>query len=289
MANGGEFRAPCVVSDAGVDLTFGSLVPEALRGALVPGTSAPIEPSVAHLSLYLGIRGSAAELELPKTNIWHFDDYDHDRSVERSLRDPDAPFCTFMSFPSAKDPDFERRHPGSSTIEVIAFVPYRWFAPWQDTRWRKRRPDYEEQKARLEARLLDVALREVPSIRGRILHAELSTPLSTRHFTNHPHGEAYGLAHSPARFEARWLRPRTAIQGLFLTGVDVCSAGVTGALMGGVLSASVVLNRNLFPAMMKVDKVTGAPRRPSHPLAPSMSRPHPGSSLETASPSPPTT
>jgi len=43
---------------------------------------------------------------------------------------------------------------------------------------------------------------------------ELSTPITTRHFVRHPHGEMYGLAHTPQRFGERLLKPRTAIREL---------------------------------------------------------------------------
>ena len=36
------------------------------------------------------------------------------------------------------------------------------------------------------------------------------------------------------------LRPTTNIRGLYLTGQDICSFGVTGAMMAGVLTANVI-------------------------------------------------
>jgi all-trans-retinol 13,14-reductase len=80
---------------------------------------------------------------------------------------------------------------------------------------------------------------------------ELSTPHSTRRFTGHPHGEIYGLAATPAFFEDRALRPRTPVRGLYLTGADICTLGVGGALFGGMLSAAAVLGRDLRGAIAK--------------------------------------
>ena len=50
----------------------------------------------------------------------------------------------------------------------------------------------------------------VPAVRGKLDIAELSTPLSTRHFMNYQHGEAYGVSATPARFLFRCLTPHTA-------------------------------------------------------------------------------
>jgi hypothetical protein len=39
------------------------------------------------------------------------------------------------------------------------------------------------------------------------------------------------------------------VRGLYLTGADICTAGVGGAVMGGVLAASVVA-KNLLGAVL---------------------------------------
>ena len=80
---------------------------------------------------------------------------------------------------------------------------------------------------------------------GKVDYSELSTPLSTRHFSGHPRGEMYGLGHMPERFRVR-LRSQTPLRGLYLTGQDLAMAGVVGALYGGVMCASAVLKRNLL-------------------------------------------
>jgi len=87
-------------------------------------------------------------------------------------------------------------------------------------------------------------------VRDAVDHAELSTPLSTRHFTGYQHGEIYGLSHDPERFEHRFLRPRTPLRGLFLTGQDICTCGVGGALLSGFLTASAVTGENLLTASL---------------------------------------
>ena len=83
---------------------------------------------------------------------------------------------------------------------------------WRDTGWQRRGPDYEAFKQRLSDRLLRKFLEVVPQARGHIEHSELSTPLSTRHFSNHPYGEIYGLEHTPERFRLPWLRTHTPVK-----------------------------------------------------------------------------
>lgn len=256
--DGATIRAPVVVSDAGIVNTFGRLLPQDLaRRHGLPQALATVRPSIAHLCLYVGFRESAQALRLPKHNIWVYPHEDHERSFAALDRDPDAALpMAFISFPSAKDPDFERRHPGRATVDVVAFAPYAWFERWQDTHWKDRGEEYEAFKETLAQRMLETLFEQLPQLRGKVDCHELSTPLTTRHFCNYGQGEIYGIDHSPQRFRQRFLRPATPIRGLYLTGQDIVSCGVGGAMMGGVLTASAILRRNLLSAIRQ-----SAPRR----------------------------
>ncbi len=253
MKDGAVIRAPLVISDAGAVNTFERLLPHEIAekyGAVLDRRA--LQPSIAHLCLYLGLRHTAEELGLPTSNLWIYPDERHERTYANALEDRDAPMPpVYISFPSAKDPDFSRRHPGRATIDVLTLARWDAFAQWADTRWKKRGDDYEAVKKRLTERLLAVVYRHLPQLAGKIDVCELSTPLTTHHFANHERGEIYGLAHTPARFRDPLLRPRTPIRGLFLTGQDVTACGVAGALMGGVLCASAVLGRNVMSAIAK--------------------------------------
>jgi all-trans-retinol 13,14-reductase len=147
--------------------------------------------------------------------------------------------------------DFARRVPARAPLEVDGHAPHDLFARWAGAPWRKRGADYEALKQKLAGRMMDALVRQCPQIAGKVDHAELSTPLTTTTFAGHPHGEIYGLSHNPARFAARHLRPHTPISGLFLTGADICTAGVGGALMGGVLTATAITRKNLLSALLR--------------------------------------
>ena len=250
-ADGAVLRAPLVISDAGAALTFGKLLPPQVAArAGWDAARRDVAPSIAHACLYVGLRGTAAELGLEPTNLWVFPDEHHERTVARAAEPGEAPFA-YLSFPSAKDPDFARRCPGRTTIEVATLLPWERFAAWQGTRWHKRGDGYESAKQQLTEKLLDVLYARVPQVRGRVEVAELSTPLSTEHFAAHPQGEIYGLAHTPARFRNGMLRPQTSVRGLCLTGADVATAGVGGALLGGALCASAILRRNVIESVRR--------------------------------------
>ena len=239
MADGHEIRAPVVISNAGVFNTFQRLLAED-----VPARRRYLErlghvrPSMASICLYVGVQQTAEELGLPKTNFWIYPSEHYERDLEVLDEGPGAPLpLIYISFPSAKDPSFESRYPGRATIEIVAPGPMEWFEAWSGTTWGKRGDEYEALKARLSDQLLEALFEKLPQLRGKIDYHELSTPLSTDWFCRYPRGEIYGLDHDPERFEQDWLKPKTDIPGLYLTGQDIVSCGVTGAMVGGLLTA----------------------------------------------------
>jgi all-trans-retinol 13,14-reductase len=110
----------------------------------------------------------------------------------------------------------------------------------------KRGQDYEAQKEKLSQRLLEKLFEQEPQLRDKIDYYELSTPLSTKHFTNYEVGELYGINHDVKRFSQTFLRPKSPIKNLYLTGQDIVSCGVGGALSAGLLTASAITGKNLM-------------------------------------------
>ncbi len=244
LTDGREIRCPTIISDVGVPNTIDRLLPDGAPGrSILLGAVEGAGISAAHCCLHVGLDATAEELDLPRANLWIYPGPDHDENLRRFAADPSAPLpLVFISFPSAKDPEFLENHPGKATIEVTTFAPFEHFARWADGR----DDEYRETKARLARRLRDVLIRHVPQVTDHLAFTDLSTPLTTRRFCNYERGEIYGLDHGPARFRQRALRPKTPIRGLWLTGQDVCTAGIAGALLGGVLCASAILGKNLL-------------------------------------------
>jgi all-trans-retinol 13,14-reductase len=270
MADGRELRAARVISDIGALATLERLVPRQATPVVQPVATRlrSIEPSLAHCCLYVGIDKSALTAPLPEANLWCHPGPDFDANLMRFEHDIKSEFpFVFISFPSAKDPTFDERHPGHATIEVATLAPYAAFARWDRTEWRRRSADYESMKRDIGERLLGALHRHVPGLDAAIMRWEISTPLSTRHFLGVAYGEIYGLAHTPARFVSRDLRPRTPIANLFLTGQDVGTCGVMGAVSGAITAASVVLRRNLFSELARLSGRVPVVAPPEHRLS----------------------
>jgi all-trans-retinol 13,14-reductase len=240
LQDGEVIRARAVVSAIGALPTVTRLLPEPERQRAWAQSIASLKPSPAHVCLYLGFRGDIRAAGATAANKWFYETWSSD-AVTWDVRDPDgalpeAPIL-YCSFPSLKDPMHDPGPEQLHTGEVVTFIPTSLFDDWREGRWKRRGEDYEAFKQRLADRLLDQLCRHMPRLRSMVAFAELSTPLSTEHFTRAAGGGIYGLEPTPARYKTRALRPRTPIGGLLLSGADMASVGVMGAMVGGMLSA----------------------------------------------------
>jgi len=253
MKDGKIIKAKNIISNAGLMTTYSKLLPtDIVQKHRLNNQLTKVKRSVAHVSLYIGLNGSPEEIGIPKTNYWIYPaEGDHDTCVENYLNDLSQPFpVVYLSFPCAKDPDWSNRYPGKSTIDIITLIPYELFEKWKDTSWKKRGEDYETLKEEISQRLLEELYKQLPQVKGKIDCYELSTPLTTNHFVNYEKGEIYGLDHSPSRFRQTFLKPRTPIKNFYLTGQDIVTAGVGGALFSGILTASAMTKKNLLKKVL---------------------------------------
>jgi len=246
LENGDILEAPDIISSAGVVNTFDKFLrDERADNSHLPDLDS-IEQTESYVCLHLGLNKSAEELKLGKTNLWIYPGYDHDRNVQEFINNPEKDFpVVYVSFPSAKDDAWNENHDGYATIEAITLANWDWYAKWQDLPWKKRGEDYEKEKEIISQRILDVVFKHIPQANDTLAYAELSTPLTVNSLANYSKGEMYGISHTSKRFHQKWLRPRTKINNLFLTGQDITTVGVTSALFSGLLTASVVLKKNL--------------------------------------------
>ena len=251
LVKGDELYADAVVSCAGLVPTINKLLPEAsVKKNGYDKLVNKVETSSAHLCIYAGFKGTAEELDIPKKNFWIYPHYDHDKSVGDfySSKDFDFPLV-YISFPSAKDPQWNERYPGKSTVEIVTVCKPEWFEQWQGTTWGKRGEDYEALKQDLTDRLMAKLYEQMPQLKDALDYVELSTPLSTQWFQWNEGGEIYGIEHDSDRFRQNWIHPKTEIKNFYLTGSDVVTAGVGGALMGGVMTSMCMMG-------LKAGKVT---------------------------------
>lgn len=247
LGDGTEIRSRLVISDASAYVTFMQLLPEEEREK--HGYASRFEqtgPSPAHLYLMLGYD---EEIELPQQIIWHMPSYPDvgrydlsaaDKSYKSEMRFEGM--GGYLLSPSARDPVYRERHPGKSTVIVLAEATAAWVKRYREE------PEFRPQfEAGVRDNLMALVHRYLPQLKGK-------TPATVR--TGVPMGCnprawggcSLGLEPSGDHFtrDTHWLRPKTPIEGLWLTGQDSFSAGVCGAMASGSLTYAALTGDWLF-------------------------------------------
>ena len=275
MENGDVIYADEVVSNVGLRNTFERLVTddrtqcgESVHGQLIdfPADNRPkgidvykklldnIKPSTQHVYCFVKLRGDPASLGLRSSNLWIYPHGDYDTLEEEFLKDPlEAPMPMFMGFSCMKDPEWNDNFPGVSNAIILTLAKKEWFVEWEDSPSGRRGDVYNDYKDRIGERMIEEGLYKFfPKTRGNVEHFDMGTPLTTKHYLGATNGESYGLDINKYRLLSGGdLRPKTPIHGLYLTGQDICTLGVSGALSSGVMTASVMMGYdNLIDIMM---------------------------------------
>ncbi|MBL4639131.1 MAG: NAD(P)/FAD-dependent oxidoreductase [Kordiimonadaceae bacterium] len=226
--------APAIVSDAGVQTTFNKLLPKGML-TLQQEKAMQVKRTPSAVSLYLGLKDTPASLGFRGENHWIFPGFDHEAHRDADDMAEGVATAGHLSFPSLKDKR-SKKH----TAEFFSVVDFDHFNSWVGSRWKKRGKDYETVKADITASMLALIEERNPGFTALVDYTELSTPLSVEHFLNHPKGAIYGLPGTPEKFQQEWLRAKSPVPNLYLTGADILCVGIMPALLTGAATAGAL-------------------------------------------------
>jgi len=255
MKDGSKVKAKNYISNAGLHNTYNKLIKKDKHIKKYKRALNQISSSTSHLCFYGGFTNSDKALGFPKHNIWVYNSTDFSSDHAKFMSEPEGEIPLFyFSFPSAKDKIWQDQNPDRATIQIVVPANYDWFEKWNDSKWKKRPEDYQDFKLMFKEKILKELFKHFPACEAYLDHAELSTPLTTEHFSNYSRGEIYGLEHTPKRFMQRWIRVYTPYNNLYLTGQDILTVGVGGALFSGAFAAFGILRLKLLNVIRKAVK-----------------------------------
>ena len=270
LDTGERIDAPLVISNADHMRTVNHLVG---REHWDPATLSFVDGAEMTIGLVAAYIVVDIELgkDLPNSNVNIFGGLDHEAVYDALDRGelPDGDWA-YLAFASKKDPSNPHLcPPGHTNFQIMSLAPRGWSfwgvdaGPADGGKYR-RDAEYRARKAEVTERLLTVAEKVLGPFRDHIVHLELATPLSHQRYTGASGGTSYGYMHSPEQSGPNRPDHRTEIEGLWLTGANTVSGhGVAGAMIGGVVCAGKILDRDLFIEMMMgqrlVDPSTIAP------------------------------
>lgn len=155
LKDGNIISCETIISDAGFINTVSKLLPDDI---VVTGVDFA-HPGPTGINLFVGLDKDAISLNLPTSNVWIHPSNDLSATAEKlnSMTLEQALECEdgadlgliFVGCPSTKDSDWGTQHPNTSVLEIISFLPWRWFEPFAhsfDKKTRSHGPEYEAAK-----------------------------------------------------------------------------------------------------------------------------------------------
>lgn len=231
-----EVYAPVIVSDAGAKNTYETLLQNQFTETSFDTSTVNAGTSVVQLCI--GLKQSPQSIGSGGEIAWIYRTHDHERIFDGAdVLEGNPQFC-FLNFPLAnnKSDDTTRKF----TAEIVAPVDFKYFEKWKESSHTTRDTDYLQLKEKIAQGLIGLVEKQYPGFKEQISFYDLSTPLTTEHFTRHPFGAIYGVPATPERFKQPYISNRTPIKNLYLTGADAGMPGIVGVMMSGLATASLI-------------------------------------------------
>jgi len=245
LSDGREIRCRRVVSNADPAVTFGRLIGREHLPAKLAKKLDRTTWSMSALSLFLAVDMDVRAAGLDSGNVWFSRSADLDGmyspSPTHALGTPGDLPGLFLTTTTLKDPTKAAKK-GHHTMESFAFVDWRAFARWAESRFGSRPEDYAAMKRELTGKMIAGLDRVVPGLAQRVVFAELGTPLSNQHYVEATAGNLYGTEKTLRQLGPWAFQPRSAFPGLYLAGASTMSGhGIMGATLSGLDAARAVL------------------------------------------------
>ncbi|XP_056585662.1 inactive all-trans-retinol 13,14-reductase-like [Triplophysa dalaica] len=258
--SGGEevsVHAPVIISDAGVFNTFQKLLPPEIQAQPeIMERLQILKLGKAFFQVFVGFNSTQEELEINSTNYRFFKNDDIDAMADEYFassqeRAPDRIPMMYVSFPSAKDPGSKDRFPGQTCMVIHSIVKYEWFEQWKDLPASELKA-YEDYKMRFANNLFDWACEHFPKLKDKVAVIHAVSPINM-HGLRALRGAMLSADHNLERDQPMNIaknRSSTPVKNLYLTGQDVFSCGYSGAVHGGIICASTVVDHALYIDLM---------------------------------------
>ncbi|KTG11706.1 hypothetical protein cypCar_00020360 [Cyprinus carpio] len=257
-----EVRAPVIISNAGMFTTIKKLLPPEIQAnPKVQDYLHTLKPGKGFFQVFAGFNATTEDLGISSTNMRLYKSNNMDEMMEEYFDSdkeaaPDNIPMMYVSFPSAKDPTSCTRFPGQSRMVIHTMVNPKWFEQWNNVNETERNEEYERYKMRFANHLFEWACVHFPKLKEKVAMLHAVTPINM-HGLEAAYGSMLSAEHSLDRYQPlniAMTRCSTPVKNLYLSGQDVFSGGYSGALHGGLLCASAVMDQCLYVDLLLQQK-----------------------------------
>jgi phytoene dehydrogenase-like protein len=210
LADGREFRARVIISNADARKTFVDLVGTEHLPKKYLDNVTTLQPTTSFFGVFLGL--DYAPMKTPLTM------YHDENGVGLGLMSP-----------SLVDPSLAPAGHHGLTIFRLLSQP-------QAAEWKRSDADYKARKNALMEETISMVEKLIPDLRAHIVTRDAATPATVSRYTLHPAGAIYGSAHGMNR-----LPNQTPIRNLYLVGASATpGAGIEAVVLSGINVAAAV-------------------------------------------------
>ncbi|MCP4134307.1 MAG: NAD(P)/FAD-dependent oxidoreductase [bacterium] len=251
LEDGQQIRSKLIISDASAYITFMELLDrEVSEKHGYPEKFKQVKPGTAHLYLFLGYNEA---IDLPEEIIWNLTSYDIETKDKQYKEDMNFEAgCSYILCPSARDSAYSERYPNKSTVIVLAEAPYKWVEQCRDDPKFKKKFEKD-----LANNLEKIVKKRIPALKNKkAAFRQAGVPIGCN--PRAWEASSYGIGLDMERFtrDTTWLRPKTKIKGLYLTGQDAFSPGISGASIGARLCYAIIFKNWFIMVKKKIgDKI----------------------------------
>lgn len=201
-ADGAEYRAPAVVSNADARSTFSRMIGEEHCGKDFIGRMEGMRNSFSFFLMYMGVR-SVGDAALRKIVGWHHEHFDLNRCFRSSF---------YLFVPTLVDASLSRE--GDHIIEFMMPFPHEYgaYRRWDDLAWREAKAGLEQAAVGKIEDLLGQKIGDKIVVKGS------STPRTIERYTANSQGSMYGWEMTPDQMHVHRLGYVTPFRNMYLTG-----------------------------------------------------------------------
>jgi len=139
----------------------------------------------------------------------------------------------------------------ADTMTILTYMQYAEVAAWRETQTGNRGTAYEDFKSERAEKLLQLVFCKFPELKGAILQADISTPLTYRDYTGTPEGSLYGIRKDYLEPLITNILPITKIADFYFTGQNTNLHGLLGVTIGAVATCGEIVGLEYLLAKIK--------------------------------------
>lgn len=248
-------KADIFISGIGVINTYNRLFDKELAGDKLKALGDLTNHGVSFVKLFATLNDNPASVGADASLSWVYPGYDHDRNFRDRNKIDSGEISQFsVSFPSLKKSTGTKH-----TMKINTLVDISVFRQWEAGGSNEK--DIQAMKDRIAAKLLRAVEKMYPGINGMIESWDLYTPLSARRDTQHHNGNIFGIPDTPMRYKNLDLSCHTPLENVYLTGCDITSSGIYGAVLSGALTTTAIFKDDKF--FMNIVQAVGERNEPA--------------------------